>query len=285
MLIELKNVTHVYEHERGTRVLKNVNLEIRENEFIGLIGHTGSGKSTLAQILNGLIKPSEGNVIIDGIDITKEKVNLQRIRQKIGLVFQYPEHQLFEETVYKDIAFGPGNLELDPEDIEIRVREALELVGLNYEEFKNRSPFNLSGGQQRKVAIAGVLAMKPEVLILDEPTAGLDPQGRRQLMGLLETLYKKEGITVILISHRMEEIARLSTRVIVLCEGKVQFDDSPEKVFAEVEAIKKLSLGLPEITEILHCIKERGFDVRTDIFTIDGAVKEIVSKLRRKDIC
>jgi energy-coupling factor transport system ATP-binding protein len=285
MLIELKNVTHVYEHERGTRVLKNVNLEIRENEFIGLIGHTGSGKSTLAQILNGLIKPSEGNVIIDGIDITKEKVNLQRIRQKIGLVFQYPEHQLFEETVYKDIAFGPGNLELDPEDIEIRVREALELVGLNYEEFKNRSPFNLSGGQQRKVAIAGVLAMKPEVLILDEPTAGLDPQGRRQLMGLLETLYKKEGITIILISHRMEEIARLSTRVIVLCEGKVQFDDSPEKVFAEVETIKKLSLGLPEITEILHCIKERGFDVRTDIFTIDGAVKEIVSKLRRKDIC
>lgn len=285
MLIELKNVTHVYEHERGTRVLKNVNLEIRENEFIGLIGHTGSGKSTLAQILNGLIKPSEGNVIIDGIDITKEKVNLQRIRQKIGLVFQYPEHQLFEETVYKDIAFGPGNLELDPEDIEIRVREALELVGLNYEEFKNRSPFNLSGGQQRKVAIAGVLAMKPEILILDEPTAGLDPQGRRQLMGLLETLYKKEGITIILISHRMEEIARLSTRVIVLCEGKVQFDDSPEKVFAEVETIKKLSLGLPEITEILHCIKERGFDVRTDIFTIDGAVKEIVSKLRRKDIC
>ena len=147
---------------------------------------------------------------------------------------------------------------------------------MNYEEFKNRSPFNLSGGQQRKVAIAGVLAMKPEVLILDEPTAGLDPQGRRQLMGLLETLYKKEGITIILISHRMEEIARLSTRVIVLCEGKVQFDDSPERSL-EVETIKKLSLGLPEITEILHCIKERGFDVRTDIFTIDGAVKEIVS--------
>jgi len=285
MLIELKNITHVYEHERGIKALKNVNIEIRENEFIGLVGHTGSGKSTLVQILNGLIKPSEGNVIIDGTNITKEKVGLQRIRQRIGLVFQYPEHQLFEETVYNDIAFGPKNLELSDKEIEKRVKEALKLVGLNFEKFKERSPFNLSGGQQRKVAIAGVLAMKPKVLILDEPTAGLDPQGRQQLIKLLQVLYKKEGITIILISHRMEEIARLSDRVIVLSEGEIQFDDSPEKVFSEVETIKKLSLGLPEITEILHCIKDKGFSVRTDIFALNEAVKEIVSKLRGKDIC
>src|SRR5690554_3885907 len=233
MLIELKNITHVYEHERGIKALKNVNIEIRENEFIGLVGHTGSGKSTLVQILNGLIKPSEGNVIIDGTNITKEKVGLQRIRQRIGLVFQYPEHQLFEETVYNDIAFGPKNLELSDKEIEKRVKEALKLVGLNFEKFKERSPFNLSGGQQRKVAIAGVLAMKPKVLILDEPTAGLDPQGRQQLIKLLQVLYKKEGITIILISHRMEEIARLSDRIIVLSEGEIQFDDSPEKVFSE----------------------------------------------------
>lgn len=207
------------------------------------------------------------------------------IRRKIGLVFQYPEHQLFEETIYGDVAFGPRNLQLEEEEVEIRVREALELVGLDYEEFKDRSPFNLSGGQQRKVAIAGVLAMKPEVLILDEPSAGLDPQGRQQLINLLEYLYEEKGMTIILVSHRMEEIARLSNRVIVMSEGEIIFDDRPEKVFSEVERIRQLGLDLPEITEILWRLNKKGLQVRTDLFSLTEAVEEISKELRGAEPC
>src|SRR5690554_3483997 len=285
MLIELKNISHIYNEDQDMEALKNINLKIKDHEFIGLIGHTGSGKSTLVQLLNGLIKPSKGTVTIDGIDITEEKRNLQRIRQKIGLVFQYPEHQLFEETVYNDIAFGPRNLQLPEEEVEVRVKEALELVGMDYDQFKDRSPFNLSGGQQRKVAIAGVLAMKPEVLILDEPSAGLDPQGREQLIKLLEYLYSNKGMTIILVSHRMEEIARLSNRVIVMSEGEIKLDAIPEQVFSEVEKIRKLALDLPEITEILWCLKDKGLKVRTDIFSLSKAVREITRELRGSDIC
>ncbi len=286
MLIELKNVSHIYADDfQGTEALKNINLKIRDHEFIGLVGHTGSGKSTLVQLLNGLIKPSSGSVIIDGVNITEEKTGLLGIRRKIGLVFQYPEHQLFEETVFGDVAFGPRNLGLSEEEVEVRVRESLELVGLDYEEFKDRSPFNLSGGQQRKVAIAGVLAMKPEVLILDEPSAGLDPQGRQQLISLLEYLYNKKGMTIILVSHRMEEIAHLANRVIVMSEGEIIFDDSPAKVFSEVERIRELGLDLPEITEILWRLNRKGLKVRTDIFSLAEAVEEISRELRGSEIC
>lgn len=286
MLIELKNVSHIYADDfQGTEALKNINLKIRDHEFIGLVGHTGSGKSTLVQLLNGLIKPSSGSVIIDGVNITEEKAGLLGIRRKIGLVFQYPEHQLFEETVFGDVAFGPRNLGLSEEEVEVRVRESLELVGLDYEEFKDRSPFNLSGGQQRKVAIAGVLAMKPEVLILDEPSAGLDPQGRQQLISLLEYLYNKKGMTIILVSHRMEEIAHLANRVIVMSEGEIIFDDSPAKVFSEVERIRELGLDLPEITEILWRLNRKGLKVRTDIFSLAEAVEEISRELRGSEIC
>ena len=235
--------------------------------------------------MNGLIKPSSGSVIIDGVNITEEKTGLLGIRRKIGLVFQYPEHQLFEETVFGDVAFGPRNLGLSEEEVEVRVRESLELVGLDYEEFKDRSPFNLSGGQQRKVAIAGVLAMKPEVLILDEPSAGLDPQGRQQLISLLEYLYNKKGMTIILVSHRMEEIAHLANRVIVMSEGEIIFDDSPAKVFSEVERIRELGLDLPEITEILWRLNRKGLKVRTDIFSLAEAVEEISRELRGSEIC
>jgi len=285
MLIELKNVTHIYKQDQAIKALDNINIHIKDNEFIGLVGHTGSGKSTLVQLFNGLISPSEGNVTIDGVNITGKKGNLKQIRQKIGLVFQYPEHQLFEETIYNDVAFGPRNLELPEEEVAVRVKDALELVGLNFDTFKERSPFNLSGGQQRKVAIAGVIAMKPQVLILDEPSAGLDPQGRLQLIELLKFLHHDAGMTVILISHRMEEIARLSSRVIVMSKGKIKFDDTPENVFSNVEEIRELGLDLPEITEILWRIRDKGYNVRTNLFTLDKAIKEIAGELRGFEKC
>lgn len=285
MLIEVKNASHIYRQEQGYKALDNINLTISDHEFIGLVGHTGSGKSTLVQLFNGLIKPTEGQVIVDGIDITKDKVNLMEIRQKIGLVFQYPEHQLFEETIFNDVAFGPRNLALSEEEIYERVKEALDLVGLDFEYFKNRSPFNLSGGQQRKVAIAGVLAMKPEVLILDEPSAGLDPRGREQLIELLDYLHHQQGVTIILISHRMEEVARLSTRVLVMNQGRLVLDGPPEEVFSQVERLREIDLDLPEITEILWRLKEKGINVRTNIFTIPEAVNEIATELRRLKPC
>jgi len=279
MLIKLKNVTHIYE-QQNVMALDNINLQIDKNEFIGLVGHTGSGKSTLVQLFNGLIKPSRGKVLVNNIDITAKRVSLKNIRQIIGLVFQYPEHQLFEETIYKDIAFGPINLGLSKDDIIERVKEALGLVELDYNSYKDRSPFDLSGGQQRRVAIAGVLAMKPRVLILDEPSAGLDPEGRKNLMKLLRHLHRDYKVTIILISHIMEEIARLATRVIVLDKGEIMLDGSPKEVFAHKEELKKMSLNIPEITKILIKLKERGLDVRTDIFDINQAKKEILTALR-----
>jgi energy-coupling factor transport system ATP-binding protein len=285
MKIELKGVTHIYEQEQAIKALDDINLSIYENEFIGLVGHTGSGKSTLVQLMNGLIKPTFGQVIVDGINITQPKVSLKEIRQKIGLVFQYPEHQLFEETVYNDIAFGPRNLGLTEKEVTERVKEALNLVGMDYEIFKDRSPFNLSGGQQRKVAIAGVLAMEPRVLILDEPSAGLDPQGREQLIELLQHLYRTYKMTIILISHRMEEIARLSSRVLVMGKGKLVLDGPPEEVYSNVEKLRELALDLPEITEILWRLKNKGLDVQTSIFTISEAIQEISGKLRRVRSC
>ncbi|MFW5972049.1 MAG: energy-coupling factor transporter ATPase [Bacillota bacterium] len=278
MFIEVKNVTHIYNQDNAVKALDDINLVINEGEFIGLVGHTGSGKSTLVQLFNGLIKPTQGQVIIDGVDISDKKGNWKRIRQQIGLVFQYPEHQIFEESIYHDIAFGPRNLNLDENEIKKRVKDSLELMGLDFNKFKDRSPFNLSGGQQRKVAIAGVLAMKPEVLILDEPSAGLDPEGRKQLIDLLRFLHSDTGMTIILISHRMEEIANLADRVIVMNKGQIRLDNIPEKVFNDIEEIRNIGLDLPEITEILWCLKKRGLNINTNIFTVGEAVQEIAEK-------
>jgi len=275
MLIELKNVTHIYNQKQGIKALDNINLKIDEHDFIGIVGHTGSGKTTLVQMFNSLIKPTSGEIFVDGIKTTKKNVDLNRVRQIVGLVFQYPEHQLFEETVYKDVAFGPNNLKLKKDEIDKRVKVALDLAGLDFEEFKDRSPFNLSGGQQRRVAIAGVLAMRPRVLILDEPSAGLDPQGREKLKALLKRLHKNYNITIILISHRMEEITQLSNRVIVMDHGKIVLNGSPKEVFSYKEKLESLSLELPEITEILFRLRERGCDIRTDIFTVEEGVEEI----------
>jgi len=282
MLIELINVSHVYQDENNVKALKNINLEINKGEFIGIVGHTGSGKSTLVQLFNGLIIPSSGTVKINGKNITNEKSNLKETRRHVGLVFQYPEHQLFEETVYQDIAFGPKNLGLNKDEIQARVNEVMELVGLDYDEFKARSPFNLSGGQQRKVAIAGVLALKPDVLVLDEPSAGLDPQGRKQLAELLQYLYQGLEMTIILISHRMEEIAELSSRVIVMHQGEIVIDDNPVEVFSKEQKLHKLSLDLPQITEILHRLDERGLKVNTSLFSVSEASAEIIKALRSK---
>ncbi|KXS48387.1 MAG: cobalt/nickel transport system ATP-binding protein [Halanaerobium sp. 4-GBenrich] len=282
MLIELINVSHVYQDENNVKALKNINLEINKGEFIGIVGHTGSGKSTLVQLFNGLIIPSSGTVKINGKNITNEKSNLKETRRHVGLVFQYPEHQLFEETVYQDIAFGPKNLGLNKDEIQARVNEVMELVGLDYDEFKARSPFNLSGGQQRKVAIAGVLALKPDVLVLDEPSAGLDPQGRKQLAELLQYLYQELEMTIILISHRMEEIAELSSRVIVMHQGEIVIDDNPVEVFSKEQKLHKLSLDLPQITEILHRLDERGLKVNTSLFSVSEASAEIIKALRSK---
>jgi len=282
MLIELNNVSHVYQDENNVKALKNINLEISKGEFIGIVGHTGSGKSTLVQLFNGLIIPSSGNVKVNGKNITNQKSNLKETRRHVGLVFQYPEHQLFEESVYQDIAFGPKNLGLKKDEIEERVKEVMGLVGLDYDEFKDRSPFNLSGGQQRKVAIAGVLALKPDVLVLDEPSAGLDPQGRKQLAELLQYLYRELNMTIILISHRMEEIAELSSRVIVMHQGEIVIDDNPIEVFSKEQKLHKLSLDLPQITEILHRLAEKGLDVNTDLFSISEASTEIIKALRSK---
>jgi energy-coupling factor transport system ATP-binding protein len=282
MLIELANVSHVYQDENNVKALKNINLQIDKGEFIGIVGHTGSGKSTLVQLFNGLIIPSSGVVKVNGKNITNEKSNLKKTRRHVGLVFQYPEHQLFEETVYQDIAFGPKNLGLNETEIENRVKEVMKLVELDFEKFKDRSPFNLSGGQQRKVAIAGVLALQPDVLVLDEPSAGLDPQGRKQLINLLNYLYQELQMTIILISHRMEEIAELSSRVIVMHQGEIVIDDKPELVFTKEEKLHSLSLDLPQITEILQRLKEQGLNVKVNIFSVEKAAQEIVTALRSR---
>ncbi len=285
MLIELKNVSYIYEQEPPVTALEKINLNIEPGAFIGLIGHTGSGKTTLVQLLNGLIKPTSGQVIVDGKDIGENKKGLKDIRRRIGLVFQYPEHQLFEETVYRELAFGPKNLGLDKDEIDIRIREALNLIGMDFDKYSDRSPFNLSGGQQRKIALAGVLAMKPGVLILDEPFAGLDPRGRKQLTELLKRLHEQQNISFILISHRMDEISYLATRILALKEGHIVLDGSPAEIFSQPEKLKEIALDIPQLTEILFRLQKKGLEVRSDIFDIEQAADEIIDKLRSRNIC
>ena len=283
MIIKLENVHHVYSPNTPfeKKALDDVSLCINDGDFVGLIGHTGSGKSTLVQHLNGLLKPTSGKIIVDGRDITSKDTDLKEIRQKVGLVFQYPEHQLFEETIYKDIAFGPKNLGLKEEEVEERVKKAMGLVGLDYERFKDRSPFELSGGQKRRVAIAGVLAMKPKVLILDEPTAGLDPRGRDEILGRLELLHK-EGITIILVSHSMEDIAKLVNRIVVMHKGKVAMEGETREIFKQAEKLVQLGLGIPQITSFMREYRKRGNQVKDIVLTVEEAKDEIINFLRRR---
>lgn len=283
MTIKIEDLTFIYNTNTPfeKKALDNINLEIEDGEFVGLIGHTGSGKSTLIQHLNGLLKPSSGRIEIDGVDITAKNMNLKSIRQKVGLVFQYPEHQLFEETIYKDIAFGPLNLGLSQEEVDERVKEAMDLVGLDFEDNKDRSPFELSGGQKRRVAIAGVLAMKPKVLILDEPTAGLDPKGRDDILGQLQSLYERNNMTIILVSHSMEDIAKLVNRIIVMHKGKVAIVGTPREVFKKADMLESMGLGVPQITYFMKAFKEKGHNIREDVLTVDEAKEELLNYIRR----
>lgn len=283
MLIELKNVSYIYGKDTPfeTRALDKVNLAIDKGEFVALIGHTGSGKSTLIQHFNGLIDPSEGEVLVEGESLQNEKTNRSKIRQKVGLVFQYPEHQLFEETVEKDIAFGPINLGYSQEEVKKMVKETMERVGLDYEKYKDQSPMSLSGGEKRRVAIAGVLVMRPKVLVLDEPTAGLDPKGRADILREIKSIYENLGITIILVSHSMDDVAELVNRIIVMNGGKVFMDDKPREIFKHEEELVNIGLGVPQITSFMKALKKRGMDINTDIINIKEAKAEIENYLRR----
>jgi len=280
MPVRMEQVSHTYMQGgpfEATAIL-DINLEIHDGEFVGLIGHTGSGKSTLIQHMNGLLKPTHGTVIVNEMRIEKGSKELKAVRQQVGLVFQYPEHQLFEETVERDIAFGPRNLGLSQEEINIRVREAARQVGLPFDEIKDRSPFELSGGQRRRVAIAGVLAMKPNILILDEPTAGLDPRGRDEIFDEIKALHQGQGYTIILVSHSMEDIARLVDRIVVMNKGRIALTGTPKEVFAHADELKQIGLDVPQVTNLMLALREKGLNVPVDIFTVEQA-KEVLKKV------
>lgn len=283
MSIEVRNLSHIY--GEGTifeqYALKNVNLTIGDGEFIGLIGHTGSGKSTLIQHLNGLLRASSGDILYNGESIYREGYSMKELRSHVGLVFQYPEHQLFEVDVFSDVCFGPKNLGLSQEEVEARAKEALTLVGLD-ESFYKQSPFELSGGQKRRAAIAGVLAMKPEVLILDEPTAGLDPQGREDVLGLVAKLHREQGMTVILVSHSMEDVARYVSRLVVMNHGEKVFDGTPKEVFRHYKELEAIGLAAPQITYVVHALKEQGIPIDEDITTVEEARDAILAIWRKQ---
>lgn len=278
MSIELKHVFHIY--GKGTpfekQALQDVSITINDGEFLGIIGHTGSGKSTFIQHLNGLLRPSQGQVLIDGYDIGQKGAKSKALRQKVGMVFQYPEHQLFEETIAKDIAFGPRNLGLSDDEIDKRVRDAMEFVGLDYKEYAERSPFQLSGGQMRRVAIAGVIALKPDYLILDEPSAGLDPAGRDAIFREIQQLHKEQGMTVILVSHNMDDISHLATRLLVFDKGSIILDGAPMDIFTEHrQELEQVGVDIPPLSITMEYLRSRGLAVDNRIVTIDQAVKAI----------
>lgn len=282
MSIKIENLVHVYMPKSPFEkvALNNVNIEISKGEFIALIGHTGSGKSTLIQHMNGLLKPTSGKIIVDGQDITKEGVKLTDIRKKVGLVFQYPEYQLFEETIEKDIEYGPRNLGLEQEEITRRVKKAMNMVGLDYETYRNKSPFDLSGGQKRRVAIAGVIAMEPQILILDEPTAGLDPKGRDDILEQIKILHDEYKMTIILVSHSMEDVGKLAERIIVMNNGEVALEGTPSEVFKEVETLERIGLAVPQVTYLMRALREKGFDVSDEIYTISQGKEELLRLLK-----
>ena len=283
MSIKLEHINYIY--SEGTayekHALKDVNLEIRDGEFVGVIGHTGSGKSTLIQHLNGLLKASSGELYFNGRNVYEEGYPMKELRSQVGLVFQYPEYQLFEADVMTDVCFGPKNQGLSPEECKERAMEALKLVGLK-EKYYQSSPFELSGGQKRRAAIAGVLAMRPKVLVLDEPTAGLDPKGRDEILGQIASLHKASGLTVILVSHSMEDIARYADRIIVMDHGKVRYNDTPKHVFTHYMELEKMGLAAPQVTYIMHDLKEHGLSVTTDVTTVEEAADQIMQALEMK---
>ena len=283
MSIELKHIHYVY--GQGTtyekEALKDINLEIPQGQFLGIIGHTGSGKSTLIQHFNGLMKATSGEMYYEGKDVYAEGYDMKHLRSQVGLVFQYPEHQLFEVDVLTDVCFGPKNQGFSKEECEKRAREALELVGFP-EEYYLQSPFELSGGQKRRVAIAGVLAMRPKVLVLDEPTAGLDPRGRDEILDQIEELHKKTGITVVLVSHSMEDIARYVERIVVMNRGEKFLDGTPREVFSHYQELEKVALAAPQVTYIMHELRQKGLEVGNDVTTVQEAADEIMRYFAEK---
>ncbi len=280
MSIEVRHLTHRYSEGSAfsTVALDDVSFTIEQGEFVGIIGHTGSGKSTLVQHLNGLLKPASGQVLIDGEDLNGDKTDRRKLRQRIGLVFQYPEYQLFEETVAKDIAFGPKNQGLSAEEVTNRVHYAMDCVHLDRETFSEKSPFELSGGEMRRVAIAGVIAMKPSVLILDEPTAGLDPLGRDQILSMLEDLHSRENTTIIMVSHSMEDMARLASRLLVFSEGKLVLSGTPEEVFSDEARLTSWGLGIPEAARLVCRLRELGLDLPGGLYRMED-VQECILHL------
>ncbi len=280
--LEIKNLTHCYQPGTPMEVaaIKDANITIEKGEIVGIIGHTGSGKSTLISHFNGLLKPTKGTVLLDGVDIFSSKEALRNSRFKVGLCFQYPEYQLFEDTVFKDIAFGPKNMKLSSDEIKRRVLEASELAGVK-PEMLEKSPFDLSGGEKRRVAIAGIMAMEPEVLVFDEPSAGLDPKGRRDLNNLIKAYHKKTGSTVIIVSHSMEDIAKLVDRIIVVNKAAIAMDGTVSEIFSRSEELKNMGLNVPEITEVFARLKAMGYDVPLDVYTVEyGAdrLRELLGK-------
>ena len=281
IVIEHLNYVYMQGGPYETKALNDVSLTINDGEFIGLIGHTGSGKSTLVQHLNGLIMPSSGRVLVDGLDLADKNTDRRAIRRRVGLVFQYPENQLFEETVAKDIAFGPKNLGLDEAEIDRRVRTAMRRVALDYDRIAERSVFELSGGQMRRVAIAGVLAMEPQTLVLDEPCAGLDPRGREEILGLISDLHRESGATIVMVSHSMDDVAALAERVIVMNHGSVVMDGTPREVFAKGEELRAIGLDVPQAVELAQKLREKGFDIPEGIYRMDevrAAVEAAIGK-------
>ena len=285
MGIRLENVCYTYGSDTTSEIkaLNNVNLEINKGEFVAIIGHTGSGKSTLIQHFNGLERPKSGNVFYNNENIYENNYDLRKLRCKVGLVFQYPEHQLFEETVLKDVCFGPMNMGMSREEAEKKAKLVLEQVGIN-EKCYNKSPFELSGGQKRRVAIAGVLAMNPEIIVLDEPTAGLDPKGRDKILNRIKELHDNTGIGVVLVSHSMEDVANYAQRLIVINNSKIKYDGMPKDVFKHYKELEKMGLKAPQITYIMHKLKEKGLDVDENVITIEEARENIMQCLNRKDI-
>lgn len=283
MSMKLENVSFTYSPNTAYEIhaLKNINLEVRDGEFIGLIGHTGSGKSTLVQHFNGLMKATSGAIYYNGENIYAEGYSMKNLRSKVGLVFQYPEHQLFEVDVLTDVCFGPNNQGCSKEEAEARAIKALKMVGLKEKYFK-QSPFELSGGQKRRVAIAGVLAMEPDVLILDEPTAGLDPKGRDEILDQLKRIHEERHITIILVSHSMEDVAEHVGRIIVMNQGEVMYDGTPKEVFTHYKELEKVGLAAPQVTYIMHALAEKGFDVSTEATTIQEAAEEIYRVFRQR---
>jgi len=283
MFIHLENLCFTYSLGMPfeTEVLKNINLEINKDEFIGLIGHTGCGKTTLIQHFNGLLIPTSGKIYVEGVDLNKKGVNLKLIRQKIGLVFQYPENQLFEETIDQEVAFGPRKLGLPEVKIEKRVREALKMVDLDYNLYAERSPFSLSGGEMRRVALASILSIRPKMLILDEPTANLDPRGRDNILSEIKKIHNNFGMGVVLVSHNMEKVAETVDRLLVMHRGEIILDGAPQEIFEKhANDLVEVGLGLPQVTECMHKLKEKGKDVYTGVLTVDDAERVILKKIK-----